>query len=342
MCLSSHSVPDCRYAVCINGECNIFSIITSTSKAADTSGQHPVGSDAWLRRELRGATFFDSCVIAILKAAYLSCRLGMRLLIGRERRNQCYLERQISFRNFLYDTVEFLRLDNTILAVFTSEKYDFQFYSRITRKINNFRIDDMYKSMVAHEDDIVGNFTPKAGDVVVDAGAAFGFYTILASRLVGPSGKIISIEPQPEIFEMLKRNIKLNDIQNAVSINRALYSKEAVVKLFDNYSLVPERAQQANVHSYAQVKADTLDNLLGLQDLKKVDWIKIDVEGAELEVLKGSERTLANNDDLTLVIEIHGSEMLGQITEFLKEHNFRIILEKMSEKRDWGHIVTRK
>lgn len=141
---------------------------------------------------------------------------------------------------------------------------------------------------------------------------------------------------------MLNRNIELNNIQNTVLLNRAVYSTEVAIKLFDNYSVVPERAKEANVQSYVEVKADTLDNLLGLLNLKEVNWIKIDVEGAELDALKGAEKTLANSKDLTLIIEIHSSEIFTQVTGFLEARSFRIILEEMNEKRDWGHVVARK
>lgn len=85
-----------------------------------------------------------------------------------------------------------------------------------------------------------------------------------------------------------------------------------------------------------------MDNLLGSLNLKEVNWIKIDVEGAELDALKGTEKILANSKDLTLIIEIHGSEIFTQITGFLEAHSFRIILEEMNEKRDWGHVVAHK
>jgi FkbM family methyltransferase len=303
------------------------------------SGPHSIGSDAWLLKELKGASFLDSCVIAILKAVYLSHRRAMRVLVGRKRRDKYYLDHKMSIGKFLYGAVGFLRLDKTLLLQFTSWKHGFKFYSYVTDKINNFRIDDVYKSMMTHEEYVLEQFSPKPGNVVVDVGAAFGFYTILASKRVGISGKVVAIEPQPQLFEMLKRNIKLNNLQNIVLLDQAAYSKAADLKLFDNYSIVAERAKDANVASYTEVKADTLDNMLASLDLREVDWIKMDIEGAELDALRGAERTLADSKNLTLVVEAHSPEIFTQVTAFLKARGFGVTFEAMGEGRDWGHIV---
>ena len=79
--------------------------------------------------------------------------------------------------------------------------------------------------MTFHEEEILEHFTPKEGDIVVDIGAAFGFYTILSSKMIGPKGKVIAIEPQPESFQMLNSNIKLNKLSNVKTLNCAIYSK---------------------------------------------------------------------------------------------------------------------
>ena len=131
---------------------------------------------------------------------------------------------------------------------------------------------------------------PKEGDIVVDVGGAFGFYTILASKRVGSRGKVIAIEAQHDSFEMLNRNIKLNRLTNVITLNCAVYSKETKVKLYSSYSIMTERAGK-NTNKFVEVNANTLDNLLSQQqngiNHADINWIKIDVEGAEFEVLKG-------------------------------------------------------
>jgi FkbM family methyltransferase len=140
--------------------------------------------------------------------------------------------------------------------------------------------------MSSHEDYIVEHILPRDGDIFVDVGAAFGFYTILGSKRVGLRGKVVAIESQPNNFEMLTHNIKLNKLTNVIPLNYAVYSKETKLKLYSNYSVMPQRTEEKNKEKFVEVNADTLDNLLQQNGISEINWIKIDVEGAELEVLK--------------------------------------------------------
>jgi FkbM family methyltransferase len=310
-----------------------------TAHNVNTS-KYPVGSDAWLLRQLRGAKLHDKCILFSLKVIYLGIRTALRLFLGREKRDKFYLKHDINFRDFLYRSIEFLRLDNSLLVVFTSPKYDYKFYSRITRKVNNFLVHDMYTSMVAHEDEIVEQFSPKIGDIVIDVGAAFGFYTILASKRVGQQGKVVAIEPQPDSFEMLNRNIRLNKLANTITLNYAAYSKKTTLKLYSTYSIIQERARQS-LQSYIEVSGDTLDNLLRRVGIDQVNWIKIDVEGAEYEVLKGAKQVLSSNKHISILIEVHGKDTYGPVIELLKSNNFNIEFEKTYDNGE-KHVLARK
>ena len=298
---------------------------------------NPTGSGAWLLRQLRGAKFHDKCILSSVKIIYLGIRAVLRLFLGREKRDKFYLKHNISFGNFLYKSLEFLRLDNCVLVVFTSPKYGYEFLSPITRSMNNFLIHDIYTSMVSHEDDIVEQFSPKVGDIVIDVGAAFGFYTLLASKKVGQAGKVVAIETQPNIFDILNRNIKLNKLTNIISLNYAAYSKKTTLKLYNTYSVMQERAGQ----SYTEVSADTLDNLLWRVGIKEVNWIKIDVEGAEYEVLKGATEVLSASKRISILVEIHGKDTYGPAMELLRSNNFKIEFEKTYENGD-KHVLARK
>jgi FkbM family methyltransferase len=199
----------------------------------------------------------------------------------------------------------------------------------------------MYASMTCHEDEIVEQFRPKEGDIVVDIGAAFGFYTILSSRRIGLNGKVVAIEAQPDSFEMLNRNIKLNELANVITLSYAVYSKNSRLKLYDNYSIMQERAGK-DLQQYIEVNAYTLDYLLfELIKITRVNWIKIDVEGAELEVLKGARNILSNSNDIGILIEIHGQENYKQVTEFLISYGFEIDYEKAYDSGD-KHLILRK
>jgi len=194
--------------------------------------------------------------------------------------------------------------------------------------------------MSAHEDDIIERFTPKEGDVVIDIGAAFGFYTIIGAKRVGTNGKVVAIEALRDSFKMLNRNIKLNRLTNVISLNYAVYSKETKVKLYHNYSIMRERAG-GYTNKYVEASANTLDYLLQLKGITDVNWIKIDVEGAEFEVLKGATNVLSKSKDIALIIEVHGPNNYRPILEFLRLYNFKIEFEKTYDGGE-KHIILRK
>ena len=251
------------------------------------TGQSEIVSSSWLLKETKGARLFDKFILNCLKFIYLGLRVFLRIVLGgKERRDRFYADRDINFRDFLYKSIEFLGLDNSLLLVFSVPKYNYRFCSLITRKIPNFLIEDMYVSMSSHEDYTIEHFSPREGDIFVDVGAAFGIYTILGSKRVGLRGKVVAIESQPNNFEMLTHNIKLNKLTNVIPLNYAVYSKETKLKLYSNYSVMPQRTEEKNKEKFVEVNADTLDNLLQQNGISEINWIKIDVEGAELEVLK--------------------------------------------------------
>ena len=75
---------------------------------------------------------------------------------------------------------------------------------------------------------------------------------------------------------------------------------------------------------------------------REVNWVKIDVEGAEFEVLKGATNVLSKSKDIALLIEVHGSDNYKPILNFLNLYNFKIEFEKSNKNGDWRHIVVRK
>jgi FkbM family methyltransferase len=306
-----------------------------------TLSKYPVGSGVWLLRELRGARLRDKLILLFIKFIYLGLRVVLRIIfLGKEERDKFCLKHHVTFSDFLYTSIEFLRLDNSLLVVFTSPNYGHKFYSRITRNVNNFLIHDVYTSMVDHEEDIVEQFSPKTGDIVIDVGAAFGFYAIMASKRVGQQGKVIAIEPQPDSFGMLNRNIKLNKLANIVTLNYAVSSGKTKVKLYSSYSTIAERAGQG-LQSYVEVSADTLDNLLRQVGIDEVNWIKVDVEGAELDVLKGAVGILSRSRDIALLVEVHGPDLVKPILELCESYKFGVEFKKTYQNGS-SHLLLKK
>ncbi len=150
------------------------------------------------------------------------------------------------------------------------------------------------------------------GDVFYDIGANVGFFTIVAAGLVGPSGTMVAFEPLPRNFVHLRFNCSLNDLHNVTCVEAAVGSATRNEKL-----LVAEYSGGSALES-----ADTPPDVVGSLGVAMValdDWVasgrgptpdvvKIDVEGAELDVLKGMQAILARKR-VSIVLETDGPDV---------------------------------
>lgn len=130
-------------------------------------------------------------------------------------------------------------------------------------------------------------FTPSKGDIVVDLGATFGIYSLRASRKVGSKGFVIAVEPHPQNFDILKNHLKINKVKNVKPIRVAIGNKVQKANLFLDNHPVSHSTRPTPNEGFIQVQMVTLDWLIEELDLLNVDVAKIDVEGEEVNVLKG-------------------------------------------------------
>jgi FkbM family methyltransferase len=185
----------------------------------------------------------------------------------------------------------------------------------------------------------------KKGDVVFDIGANIGYYTILASKQVGPKGQVYAFEPDPNSLELLKKNIKLNECANVQVVEAALGRKEGDGFLIQDLSNPGESSLAKDGRSKGlKVTMTTLDAFTKARKIKKVDLIKIDVEGAELDILGGAKDFLKRIQDVELFIECNPKALKrfskgpSSLTRALQKLGFgllRIINE--AEKAEYGY-----
>jgi len=133
------------------------------------------------------------------------------------------------------------------------------------------------------------------GGTFLDIGANIGYFSLLASKLVGNKGRIIAFEPNPVTMKRLKQNIDLNCTKNIELIEVALSNQDGEVHLFcpqdETHGFTSMRNQGwQKVDSY-KVQTKLLDDVLPI-DISRIDLIKIDVEGAELLVFEGAKNTI--------------------------------------------------
>ena len=158
------------------------------------------------------------------------------------------------------------------------------------------------------------------GDIFVDVGANIGYYTLLASKLVGPSGIVICIEPVPETFKVLLKNIKANNIRNVMVISKAAWSEHTRLKVFipQGWYGLASVFRSSRENKSIEVKAIPLDMVL--EKYKKIKLVKIDVEGAEYYVLKGMRSALGKVQYIILEL----SHECDKVVQLLYQHGFRV------------------
>ncbi len=136
----------------------------------------------------------------------------------------------------------------------------------------------------------------KPGDTVIDVGANIGMITLLASRLVGPTGRVLSFEPNPNARARLKRHVELNGIENVEIYDVALSRLEGeqtlkVVGSHDGVGTLADIPLSSNVTDIDRIRTVAADNILPT-DLKGRVFVKIDVEGYEPYALAGMRITI--------------------------------------------------
>ena len=143
----------------------------------------------------------------------------------------------------------------------------------------------------------------KRGYVAVDAGAHIGYYTLILSRLVEDKGRVFAFEPSAENHKLLQRNVDLNKCSN-VSIEQVV-----VLDKTDKTSLYLNKKNKADnriskIEESLSVTVDCvkLDDYFEHHD-SKIDFIKLDIQGAELKALQGMARILEKKEDMKLLIE---------------------------------------
>ena len=164
----------------------------------------------------------------------------------------------------------------------------------------------------------------RPGMTFIDVGANKGDFTLLAAQLAGNSGRVISIEPEPENHSMLQRSIALNNYANIRVMQVALSDGDGTANLqIGSTSGAHTLSPEFNGIRAVEVPTRTLDGIVAEEELGSVDMIKIDVQGFELAVLRGAAQTLRANPRIILLLDLpRQSEKRHAIGEYLAQFGF--------------------
>lgn len=168
----------------------------------------------------------------------------------------------------------------------------------------------------------------KPGQVIIDVGANIGYYALLEAKTVGKRGRIYALEPAPENLELLRRNVKANGCDNIEIFHAAAGARSEMGTIYlskshNQHALIKENV--GGVVGSMPIRVFALDDFLEGKPYPSL--IRMDVEGFELDILRGLKKTIAKGKPLKLFIEIHGfflKEKVKDLFAILKKGGFRI------------------
>jgi FkbM family methyltransferase len=185
----------------------------------------------------------------------------------------------------------------------------------------------------------------KQGDTVLDVGAHIGLFAVIASKLTGANGKVIAFEPAPATFNLLQQTVKINNAGNTITtIQKAVGSEPGKTTFFISDSV----ADNSNsLVSYLgdrplngiDIDITSIDTVVAEQQLSRVNFIKIDVEGAEYDTLRGAAQTFKRFAPHAIVA-IHPvpivakGDKLEDIYDFIVALNYRITVDEKPLSRE--------
>ncbi|HEX7558597.1 MAG TPA: FkbM family methyltransferase [Usitatibacter sp.] len=172
-----------------------------------------------------------------------------------------------------------------------------------------------------------------ASSTFLDVGANEGYFSVMGSKLVGPAGRVIAIEPQTRLQAVLKENLRLNDALRVEVVTAAISDTSGKAKLHISPDTNTGSSSLAQTTAYRlpteEVPTKTLLDLLAECRVGTVDLMKMDIEGFEYEAILGSKALFASHRIRALALELHPAVLAKKrlnpddITNFLRESGYR-------------------
>jgi FkbM family methyltransferase len=177
-----------------------------------------------------------------------------------------------------------------------------------------------------------------SGDVFYDVGANVGFFTLLAARLVGPRGAVVAFEPDPRNADVLRANVARNGLDNVEVF------EQAVADTTSRRSFVIAESTASHLADEDADEPATVVDVVSLDDFERVTSkrpptvVKLDIEGAEVDALRGASRLIARHRP-AIICEVHGTE--AEVRRLLEAGGYRLrTLEDGESGAAWNpHIL---
>ena len=176
-------------------------------------------------------------------------------------------------------------------------------------------------------------FEIKKEDIVIDIGSHIGYFTIYAANNAD-QGLVYSIEPYKESFKILEKNLKLNNLTNVKLFNAAISKVTEQITLYiDKKNHIGNSIFETNETIESEkVDSFSLKDFVNNNKIEKIDFLKIDCEGAEFEILLNFDKELMKKIN-KISAEVHengNTGSLDELVDFLRKNNFKVSTYKMS------------
>ena len=153
----------------------------------------------------------------------------------------------------------------------------------------------------------------KPGNIFIDMGANEGYFSVIASKIVGNDGRIIAVEPQSRLQPIIKKNIGLNECENVTLVSAAISDSSEILTLHlsPDINTGSTAAMQTTYYplSKQEVGAMTLNELFQQQGINTCDLLKIDIEGWEYEAIMGSTDLFTSHSIKVIALELHPQQL---------------------------------
>ncbi len=230
------------------------------------------------------------------------------------------------FCYFLYKTIREYTIATTSLTVSTNGY-------KIMTIPNDSGISEELRIFKTHEPlttELIKKIL-KEGMICVDLGCNLGYYALLESKLVKNTGKIFAFEPSPVTYEHFRKNLELNETSNVESYNIAIGNIDDKIKFLlskkSNWCRVIDDSTNVSNSNIIEVPMITLDSFASKHSLKKIDFIRMDIEGYEDKAYDGMTQVIKQFKP-SLYMEIHphfmGLERTKSFFEKLKKDGYEI------------------
>lgn len=193
---------------------------------------------------------------------------------------------------------------------------------------------EQFYELVLNDVNTIGGYTKKRdireSDVVIDAGAYPGEFTIYAAK---KAEKVLALEPDPENAEKLRQNLDLNNVKNVDVLEKGLWDEDGQVSFLER-----QEGSTIKEGGSTEISTTTLDAIQEKRG-EEIDFIKMDIEGAEIEALEGGREVMKETEPFFAIASYHevdGKPTWRKLEEIFRENGYEVKTGHSEHKTTWG------